>query len=164
MRFLAIDGCPAPYDVAPYIYLVLRRAGLAAQSIYRGEDPAAKAILHRHGKHTQAELSNASIARRAGWGVTGTPNRPGHSSHELFSDHGERIAEWHIGIDAGPNTDANRFKLQAAAHHYGLTIEFPYDSVVEYHHWRFKTRPRADGKHLTKTRVVLTRARLRLAR
>lgn len=164
MKFVCIDGCPCPVMVAPYVYLVLRRAGLTAESIYRGDDPAARSILHRHGKHTQRELSEAPAWQRESWGVTGTPNQPGHSSHELFSDDGKPIAEWHIGIDAGPNTDANRRALKAAAHHYGLTIEFPYNSAVEYHHWRFKTEPKADGKHLTKTRVVLTRARLRLAR
>lgn len=164
MKFVAIDGCPCPDYPAPYVYLVLRKAGLTASSIYRGSDPAAASILRRHGKHTQQQLADASVAQRTSWGVTGTPNRPGRSSHELFSDGGEPIADWHIGIDAGPNTEANRRKLRAAAHHYGLEVEFPYDSVVEYHHFRFKTKPHADGRHLTKTRVVLTRARLRLAR
>jgi hypothetical protein len=164
MKFLVIDGCPCPDYPAPYVHLVLRRAGLTASSIYRGDDPAAKPILHRHGKHTQRELSEASPAQRAAWGVTGTPNRAGFSSHELRSDDGEPLADWHIGIDAGPNTDENRRRLRAAAHHYGLEIEFPYDAVVEYHHFRFKTKPHADGRHLTKRRVVLTRAKLRLAR
>lgn len=164
MKFVCIDGCPCPVMVAPYVYLVLRRAGLSAESIYRGDDPNARPILHRHGKHTQRELWNASPAQREEWGVTGVPNEPGRSSHELRSDEGHPIAEWHIGIDAGPNTNANRSKLKAAARHYGLEIEFPYDSKVEFHHWRFKHQPRADGKHLTKTRVVLTRTRLRLAR
>lgn len=164
MRFVAIDGCPCPDTPAPYIYLVLRHAGLTASSIYRGDDPGARAILRRHGKHTQSELYHATPGQRAAMGVTGTPNRPGFSSHELRSDSGKPIADWHIGIDAGPNTDANRARLQAAARHYGLDIEFPYNSVVEYHHWRFKTKPRAHGKHLTRTRVVLTRAKLRLAR
>lgn len=163
-KYVVIDGCPAPYYPAPYIYLVLRRAGLKASSIYRGDDPEGKAILHRYGKHTQRELGDASPSVRARWGVTGTPNPPGHSSHELRSDAGLKIADWHIGVDAGPNNDANRRNLHEAARHYGLEIEFPYDSVVEYHHWRFKRRPAADGKHLTKTRVKLTRALLRLGR
>lgn len=163
-KFVVIDGCPCPRDVAPYIYLVLRQAGVTASSIYRGDDPEAKAILHRHGKHTQSELWHASPATRAAWGVTGVPNRPGHSSHELRSDSGKPLALWHIGVDAGPNTESNRIRLHRAANHYGLSIEFPYDTAVEYHHWRFKEQPHADGKHLTKTRVMMTRARLAMVR
>lgn len=164
MRFVVIDGCPCPEFPAPYIKLILDRAGQTAQSIYRGDDPAAKAILHRHGKHTQRELREASPAQRAEWGVTGTPNEPGKSSHELRSDTGEPIADWHIGVDAGPNTDANRRRLKAAAKHFGLEIEFPYNSRVEYHHFRLKSKPRADGTHLMKSKVIAVREQLRRAR
>jgi hypothetical protein len=164
VKFVSVDGCPCPEFPAPYISLVLSRAGLASSSIYRGDDPGARPILRRHGKHTQSELYNASPSALAAMGVTGTPNRPGFSSHELRSDTGKPLADWHVGVDAGPNTDANRRALHAAARHYGLDIEFPYDSKVEYHHWRFKTKPKADGKHLTRRRVWLTRQRLRIAR
>jgi hypothetical protein len=167
-KWLVIDGCPAPYDVAPYIYLILRRAGQSASSIYRGDDPAARPILHRHGKHTQREMENASPAQRAEWGITGTPNPAGRSMHELRSDGvakrgpvGRHLEEWEVGVDSGVNNDITRQQLRRAAQHYGLEIYFPYDSVVEYHHWGFHRQPRADGKHLTRTRVALTRAYLR---
>jgi hypothetical protein len=54
MQFRVIDGCPCPASIAPYVYIVLRDAGQTASSIYRGADAAA--LLHAHGKSTQAEI------------------------------------------------------------------------------------------------------------
>jgi hypothetical protein len=54
MNLVLIDGCPVPASIAPYVKLVLDHAGQQAQSIYRGQDAAA--LLHAHGKHTQAEI------------------------------------------------------------------------------------------------------------
>lgn len=166
-NYLVLDGCPVPRDVAPYIYLILRRAGLTAASIYRGDSAEARAILNRHGKHTQRQLWNASPSQRAAWGVTGTPNRPGRSMHELRSDGvaksgpvGRALQPWEVGVDSGPNTNANRQKLHAAAAYYGLEIYFPYNFAVEYHHWGFKKKPTYDGKRLYRTRVIWTRALL----
>lgn len=121
-------------------------------------------ILNRHGKHTQQQLWDASPAQRAAWGVTGTPNRPGHSEHELFDGAGHPIPSWSVGVDAGPNTNANRAKFHAAAHHYGLVIDFPYPSGVEYHHWHFIKEPKADGKHLFVAQVIAARTYLRTQR
>lgn len=161
-KFLVIDGCPAPRDVAPYIYLVLRRAGQTASSIYRGEDAEAKAILHRHGKSTQAEIHRSLPA---------ISNPPGRSQHDLHSDGnanpgpvGRRLQDWQVGVDSGTDDPAAKARIEAAARHYGLVVKHPYSRGVEGHHWCFAARPSADGKHLTRTRVVLTRARLALAR
>lgn len=159
-KFLLVGECPAPYVVAPYISLGLRRAGMAPSSIYRGQDPSAAPLLRRYGKHTQKQLVDASPAQRRAWGVTGTPNPYNRSQHELRDSKGRPIPPDEVGIDAGQNDNATRAKLRAAFAHYGLKIVFPYDSVVEYHHFQI-VNPRADGKHLTKTRVVLERARLR---
>jgi hypothetical protein len=167
-RYSLIDGCPFPYQVAPYVYLVLRHAGVKATSGYRGDDPTAGPYLRRYGKHTQRQMWAASPATRAAWGITGTPNRPGQSMHELRSDGrakpgpvGRVLQPWEIGIDAGPNTEENRRRLRAAARHYGLSIYFPYDAVVEYHHFGFRTKPRPN-KRLTRRRVIWTRTRLRV--
>lgn len=170
--YLVVDGCPCPYDVAPYVWLVLRQARQTAASIYRGDDPAARPILHRHGKHTQRELANATPAQRAAWGVRGTPNQPGRSMHELRSDGvakpgpvGRHLDAWEVGIDSGSDTSHDKRAINAAAHHYGLETYHPYPrSSVEGHHWGFARRPRADGRHLSKARVIAVRARLRLAR
>jgi hypothetical protein len=161
-KFLVIDGCPCPRDVAPYVYLVLRRAGQTAASIYRGEDPEAKAILHRHGKHTQAEIHRM---------YPSISNPSGQSMHDLHSDGvakrgpvGRHLEEWEVGVDSGTNDPAAKARIEAAARHYGLQVYHPYSRGVEGHHWGFRVKPRADGRHLTKTRVSITRARLALNR
>lgn len=160
--YLLVGGCPAPYIVAPYIYIVAKDAGLLDDiaSIYRGQDKVATPLLHLHGHHTQKELCDASPAQRAAWGVTGTPNPFGHSEHELFDNAGRPIPAWAVGWDIGPNTNVNREHVIAAGHHRGLKIHFPYNALVEYHHAQFEEEPKADGKHLTKTRVVMTRQML----
>lgn len=160
--FLVIDGCPVHRDVAPYIYLVLRRAGQSASSIYRGEDPEAKVILHRHGKHTQAEIHRM---------YPDISNPEGMSMHDLHSDgvakkgpKGRKLDEWEVGVDSGTNSLADKERINKAARHYGLATYHPYTRGVEGHHWGFRVKPRADGKHLTRTRVIITRAKLALNR
>lgn len=161
-KYLVIDGCPCPRDVAPYVFLVLRRAKQTASSIYRGEDPEARAILHRHGKHTQAEIHRM---------LPTISNPSGRSEHDLHSDGvarrgpvGRRLEPWEVGIDSGTDSPHDKRAIVAAAHHYGLFVSQPYARGVEGHHWHFTRKPHADGKHLTKTRVVITRARVALAR
>lgn len=164
-KYLVIDGCPCPYNVAPYVYLTLRQAKQTAASIYRGNDPEARIILNRHGKHTQYQLEHATPAQHAAWGINGTPNRSGFSQHELFDQNGNPIVEWKIGVDSGSNSQYDKQAIEAAAHHLGLVAHHPYPtSAVEGHHWQFARKPRADGKHLTRTRVILTRAYLRTKR
>lgn len=169
MEFVELDGCPCPASIAPYWQRILRRAGLHASSIYRGSDPRALPILRRNGKHTQQQMASASLAARAAMGITGTPNRPGRSTHELRSDAwarsgpvGRRLAEWQQPVDAGLNTDATRHRLREAAHHYGWPIEFPYTNKVEYHHVQFINRPRpknpAQAFHIVRERRALRKA------
>lgn len=142
MKFKAIDGCPCPYSIAPYVARVLRRAGLPASSIGRGNEPQERTILNAHGKHSQAQLWSGTAAQRRAWGVTGTPNRPGFSQHERRDSAGRVLPEWRQAVDCGPNTDETRRRIRAAAKFYGWQVVFPYDSVVEYHHWHFAKRPR----------------------
>lgn len=156
-QFVSIDGCPCPIDVAPYVYLVLRRAGQTASSIYRGDNAEAAAILHRHGKMTQREIHNSPKYRAIS-------NPPGKSQHDLHDGNGRAIPTWQVGIDSGGDDAASKARIERAARHYGLVAYHPYSRGVEGHHWAFAKQPRADGKHLTKTRVSITRARLRLNR
>ena len=151
-KWLVIDGCPVPYDIAPYVYLITRRAGQRCASVYRGEDPAAKRILNAHGKHTQGQLVNATPAQRAAWGVMGTPNPVGLSQHEL--------ANWRCGVDSGGDTSRDKRATNKAAHHYRCSIHHPYpDSPVEGHHWQFTKKPKARGP-LMRARVIYLRRRL----
>lgn len=159
-KFLVIDGCPCPRDVAPYVYLVLRRANQTASSIYRGDDPEAKAILHRHGKHTQRELHAMPQYRNIS-------NPEGRSEHDLHSDGvarpgpvGHHLAEWEIGVDSGTDSSHDKKAIVAAGRHYGLHVAHPYSRGVEGHHWHFTKKPKADRSHLTRTRVIITRAKL----
>lgn len=161
-KYLVIDGCPVPRDVAPYIYLILRRARQTASSIYRGSDPAARPILRRHGKHTQAQIHRM---------MPSISNPEGRSEHDLHSDGfarrgpaGRKLEPWEVGIDSGTNSQHDKNAIIAAARHYGLHAGHPYSRGVEGHHWHFTRKPRADGKHLTKTRVIITRAKVALAR
>ena len=138
MRFRVIDGCPVPASIAPYVYLVLRGANMRATSIYRGED--AKAILHRHGKSTQAEVHRQ---------LPNISNPPGRSQHELRSDGagnagppGRRLQEWQIGVDSGGNDSLSKARVSSAARSCGWEIRHPYSRGVEGHHWCFSKRPR----------------------
>ena len=86
-RFIEIAGCPCPAELAPFVREVMRRSRSAPVTIYRGSEPDALAILHAHGKHSQAELvALAAAGRGAEVGIKGTPNPAGQSTHELCSD------------------------------------------------------------------------------
>lgn len=159
MKFLLIDGCPCPEDIAPYVYIVLRRAGQTASSIYRGDDAAA--LLHRHGHHTQREIYNDPA-------YAGKANPPGFSQHELFSDgvgnprvaRGARLEPWQIGVDSGGDDAASKNAVSAAAAHYGWHIRHPYNRGVEGHHWCFARQPHPN-RFYHKAHISLVRARLR---
>jgi len=158
-KYLIIDGCPCPYDIAPYVYIVLRRAGQTASSIYRGDDAAA--LLHRYGKHTQREIYNDPA-------YAGKANPPGYSQHELRSDgvgnpnvpRGGRLEPWQVGVDSGPDTYEGRAAIQRAASHYGWHVKHPYDRGVELHHWCFSRQPHPN-RFYHKAHIVLVRAKLR---
>lgn len=152
MKFAVVDGCPCPSSIAPYVYLVLRRAGQTASSIYRGED--AKAILHRHGKHTQAEIHRM---------FPGISNPPNTSQHELRDSQGRRISEYEVGVDSGTNDRSAKLRINAAAKDYGWEVEHPYKRGVEGHHWHFTKRPKPKGAK-QRAQVIALRARLAVTR
>jgi hypothetical protein len=155
MRLRVVDGCPCPASIAPYVHIVLRAAGHVAASIYRGED--AKALLHAHGKHTQAEIHRM---------YPGISNPAGRSEHELRSDGaanpgpvGRRLEEWEIGVDSGTNSHADKMRVNAAAAKYGWKTRHPYSRGVEGHHWCFARRPRPKGLKM-RAKIIRLRATL----
>lgn len=155
MNVRVIDGCPAPASIAPYIYLVRKRAGQTCNSIYRGEDVAA--ILHAHGKHTQQELYDTL--------PPGQADKPGTSTHELRCDGvayrgdvGRHLKEWQVGVDSGQDTDHDREAIDAAAKYYGWRVFHAYDAGSERHHWNFRRQPRARGAR--RLLIIAIRARL----
>jgi hypothetical protein len=148
--FRVIDGCPVPASIAPYVYLVLRGAGHTAQSIYRGND--ARALLHRHGKRTQAEIHRDMPA---------ISNPAGYSQHELRSDAGRPLQEWQTGVDSGTNSSQDKRAINASAARLGWKTHHPYSRGVEGHHWQFESRPRPKG---IKQRAQIIRLRATLPR
>lgn len=159
-HYVYVYDCPCPLGIAPYVYLVLKRAGQPAQSIYRGSDAAR--MLHRKGKHTQAEIHRMYPT---------ISNPEGYSQHDLHSDgvanprvrRGHRLHPWQIGVDSGTNDQASKDRIVEAARYYGLHVKHPYSRGVEGHHWCFAEEPHPN-RRLRKWKVVATRARLRLNR
>ena len=152
--FRVIQGCPVPALIAPYVYILLQEIGGTLNSAYRGED--AKAILHAHGKHTQAEIHQELPA---------ISNPPGRSSHELRSDGvcapgpvGRKLEEWQCGLDVN-DSDVVRMEAHAKAHHWMMFQ--PYKRGVEFHHVMFRFRPRPDS---LKQRLKIIHLRLTLPR
>jgi lysozyme len=154
-RYLVIDGCPCPYDVAAQAYRVLRKAGQSANSIYRGDDAAA--LLHAHGKRTQREI-------HADPALAAISNPPGRSSHELRGDGvigraGEHLATWQVGVDSGSDDPTAAAAIERAARAFGWVVHHPYARGVERHHWNFKAQPKARNP-LQAARLIAIRARL----
>lgn len=139
-----VQGCPVFNDIGPYFSLLATDAKASISSIYRGAN--AERLLNAHGKHSQRQLSEATPAERSAWGVLGTPNLPGFSTHELFSDgvafanvlRGRRLAWWQQGVDVA-DADTERMIGEASGH--GWRMFRPYGSGVEYHHLCFAQRP-----------------------
>lgn len=155
--FRVIQGCPCNALIAPYYGILVKETVATVESIYRGED--ARDILHRHGKHTQAEVIRLHAEGVPGYGPANPVNR---STHCLFSDGmayrvppGERLALWQEGIDV---RDGDVRSMIARAAHYGWHLRQPYNSGSEYHHLNFAERPAARG--VMRARITLWRARL----
>lgn len=150
--FRVIQGCPVNATIAPYLFLLFKEARATCNSIYRGED--AKAILHRHGKSTQAEIHQQ---------LPSISNPPGRSTHELRSDGvafagpvGRHLDWWQQGFDVNDN-DTERVIRVAKKH--GWKVFRPYARGVEYHHLCFHEPPKPYGA-VMRARLVAIRATL----
>jgi lysozyme len=146
MRFVVIDNCPVPAEIADQVKILKRAVpGAVLQSAYRGD--AAAGLLKRLGKSTQAMLYNGWLRRLPGFNPA---NPPGRSTHELRSDGvayrgplGRPIRAWGCGLDFN---DAAVPKLIAAARKRGWDLFQPYHSGSEYHHLNFRRKPRIKAK------------------
>lgn len=143
LRFVVIDQCPVPRRLARKVKALKRDVPSARlNSCYRGN--AARRLLHKLGKHTQAELYAGWVKRLPGYYPA---NPPGFSSHELRSDgnaffgkpRGASIPWWQCGMDWN---DQDIPKLKAAAANRGWRLVQPYPSGSEFHHVNFSGRPR----------------------
>lgn len=144
-----IQGCPCPERIAPYIAVIT--AGSTVNSIYRGSDAAA--ILHRHGKSTQAEIHRA---------YPGISNPEGQSTHDghrggAFPGRPTDRAEWWMqGFDVN---DGDVARVKAAAHRRGWEVFQPYPRGAERHHVNFVAPPRPSSI-AQRLRLNFIRARL----
>jgi hypothetical protein len=144
--FVVIDNCPVPSRLADQVRTLKAEVpGATLNSCYRGQRAAR--LLHRLGKHTQAELYNGWVRRLPGYLPA---NPPGFSSHELRSDgnpiygpRGSKIPWWKVGMDWD---DQWISQLQVAAHRHGWKLIRPYSSGTEYHHVSFSRKPRKKRK------------------
>lgn len=152
--FRTIQGSAVHVDICPYIAIVVNDAHATVNSIYRGQDAAA--ILHKHGKSTQAELYQLFLQGR------GNPaNSPGHSTHELRSDaaaypgvpYGQPLPWWCQGFDVN---DSDVYRVIAAGRRYGWRIWQPYPSSSEFHHLNFAVQPHPTPR--TRARILRIRA------
>lgn len=162
-EFRVIQGLPCPKNIAPYIAIVLNDAKAQANSIYRGDD--ARSILNRHGHHSQYQLYHATPAQRRAWGILGTPDRPGTSTHELKSDGrayrrpvGADLAWWQQGFDVN---DWQVAAVKAAANRHHWQLFQPYPTGAEHHHLNFRVEPKP---HSLKDRLRILRLRATLPR
>ena len=141
-RFVDVQGCPVPRQLAAIIRPSLAATGATLLSCYRGSDPQGEAILHAHGKHTQAQLYEGWLHHLPGYNPA---NRPGTSTHELRSDGaaypgpaGRVLEWWQCGMDIDDAHVASFIRHLAGR---GISARRPYPSGSEYHHVNLKTRP-----------------------
>lgn len=146
-----IQGSPCNATLAPYIALLVKDTHATVNSIYRGQDAAA--ILHRHGKHTQAEIHQEKPA---------ISNPAGVSTHELKSDgvaymipRGGNLQWWQEGFDVN---DGDVDAMKRRAQHYGWVLFQPYKRGIEFHHLNFAHQPTCKG--LLRVRIIAIRATL----
>lgn len=144
MKLHDLYTCAVPEPLVGPIERVNKRTGEIPVSVYRGHGAAS--ILNKYGKHTQDQLFNASAAQRAAWGVLGTPDRPGTSTHECKSDGvafrgpvGRPIRDFQCGMDWN-NTAIP--KVMSAFIADGEHPIHPYASGLEYHHINLIKPPR----------------------
>lgn len=157
MSYRVINGCPVNSWLAPYLAILVEDTGAHINSLYRGDDKAAVAILHAHGHHTQRELYATM--------PPGVANPPGRSTHELRSDGvayagpvGRRLRWWQQGIDVN---DGDVHNMIVAAARRGWALRQPYKAGIEFHHLNFARPPRPMGpatvRKIVRLRLTLPR-------
>lgn len=143
IQLVKINCTAVPVVIEPDIRAVHAKTGYWPISVYRG--PECEPIINPCGEHSQRQLVNASPAQRAQWGVLGTPNPIGRSTHECRSDGvafsgpvGRIIEDGQCGMDY-PNQSIP--VVMWAFRVLGHRPFHPYTSGVEYHHIDLLTPP-----------------------
>lgn len=142
MRYVVVQGCVVPEKLAPFLTDVLKATGATLNSCYRGAD--AESLLHRLGKHSQAELYRLHAEDPTRYAPA---NPPGFSTHELRNDgaaypawrRGARIPWWACGIDVN-DSDVEHVLRMAARRGWQVAQTYP-NSRAEFHHVNFRRPP-----------------------
>ncbi len=136
-EYLIVGGCPCPRRIAPHIHLVT--AG-KANSIYRGSD--ARALLHDHGKRTQAEI-HADPALANSSNPEGESTHDGHTGGAYPGPKTQNAEWWQQGFDVN---DWEVDDCIRRARELGWELFQPYPGTVEAHHLNFRRPPRSRGR------------------
>lgn len=141
MKYVVVDKCPVPAELADEIQELKRLSGSVLSSCYRGHD--AIDLLHANGKMSQKELFDGFRAGRPGFNPA---NPPGFSTHELRSDgvaypngRGAALEYWQVGMDF---TNSAGVVSAAAKLGWTATITYP-GNPREGHHVNFRREPEA---------------------
>jgi len=141
IRFAQIDGCAVPRAYFPVFRKLKAKSGCTYNSIDR--EDAAAGILHKYGKHTQAEVIKLHEEGVPGFGPANPVNE---TSHCRFNDGvvrpdlpaGARLPAWQVGFDVD---DDQVDDVIRAAHELGWDVFQPYSSGSEKHHLNFRRKP-----------------------
>lgn len=141
MKYVVIDKCPVPAELADEIKELKRLSGSVLSSCYRGHD--AINLLRANGKMSQKQLFDGFRAGKPGFNPA---NPPGFSTHELRSDgiayaraRGSALDYWQVGMDF---TNSGAVVKAAAKLGWTATITYP-GNPREGHHVNFRREPRA---------------------
>lgn len=141
VRFVELDGCACPRLYYPLFRKIKALSGCTYNSINRSE--AAAPILHRNGKHTQAEVIALYEAGTPGYGPANPVDRTSHCCRNdgvVRPDlpAGARLKSWEVGWDVD---DDQVDDVISAIESLGGEAHRPYSSGSEYHHGNITKLP-----------------------
>lgn len=160
MEYRVLQECPVNSQIAPYFALLANEAKAVINSIDRGTSSEATKLLHKYGKHTQAECIELYARGVPGFGPA---NPVDETTHCLRNDGvayknlppKAHLEFWQQGIDIDDQfIDA---MIRASVHH-GWRLYQPYSSGAEFHHLNFVYRPLPKG--LDRARIIYWRGKL----
>lgn len=140
-RFAVIDGCAVPRAYYPVFRKLKAESGCTYNSIDRSE--AAAHILHRFGKHTQAEVIALYEAGTPGYGPANPVDETTHCRRNDGVAYPSlprkaKLKAWGVGFDVDDDEVA---AVIEAADKLGWEVFQPYTSGSEFHHLNFRKKP-----------------------
>jgi hypothetical protein len=138
--YILLFDCPCPRQLAPFLFVFLKRSGAILSSVYRGDDIEEQ--LNALGMPSQRQMWTGYMGHKP-WADQCC--RPGESTHELRSDgrahpapRGSKLPWWACGIDV--DTQHHIAFLDVAAR-FGWHPSFVYNVDDSWTHINFKRPP-----------------------